>query len=688
MRPLRIAINLTLTACVLFSTVSAAIAAEAAPADSTEELAGSQTESDTETLVEPVELPYDEVEVETHRWLEVPAGYRFVSVEDYGGRAAEYEYLRSSFTGGIRLGSLGKDFKLVLDGNYANVNDYSAQLMADYKGYYRLNARTESLYHNLDHERLNLPLFDDRDAAGIYGIAVRQDSVDFRYKLHDYPIHLNLGHWLMSRDGTSQLRYADYAFDGAAGNVLHSRANRVDRWIHEGTAGFDAHLGPVNLVYTFLIRQFDDKVGTPQDDLIERRDSISGAITRYGGPQQHNSDPESRYYSHTVKMYTSLSGGIVGAASYSYGKRENLSSLTTVGGTDQSSDTLQNAAGDFTYTPCRWFSVAVKYRHQEIERNNAPTLYSPFAVNPVITVRPSIDTRQDVISAALSLRPITILTISGEYKGTFQHRSNTGVGAELWQLPGESNIHRGTLTIFSRPFKGFRLRALYGYTAADTPAYDIQPERKHTGQVLASYNSVNRWGLSASYQVTREWNNQIYRTATDFTDPTQTATYLLPRDRFSYELASGFWFSPLERLTISGNYAYLRNRAEQALLVSHGELGGYAGSDFVARSSVCGITAAYQLNELLELSLALQQVRSLSEYDPDSTTANGGSTAGITELSRVKTVENSLSARAQYDLTPHVSCGLNYSFRDYDNKFAATDEGTVHLVMALVKAKW
>ncbi|BDV42835.1 outer membrane channel lipoprotein [Geotalea uraniireducens] len=688
MRPLRFAMKLTLTAFVLFVTVSGVIAAEAAPADDNEELSGAQPENVIEPFNDAVELPFDEVEVETHRWLEVPVGYRFMSVEGYGGRAAEYEYLHSSFTGGAQLGSLGKDFKLVLDGAYANAKDYNAQLVADYKGYYRLNVRTESLYHNLDHERLNHPLFSDQNPTDTYGIAVRQDSVNFRYKLHDYPIHLNLGHWLLVRSGNSQLRYADYAFDGAAGNALHSRSNRVDRRIHEGTAGFDAHLGPVNLVYTFLIRQFDDQVGTPQDNLIERRDPDTGAIVRYGGLQQHNSDPESRFYSHTVKMYTSLSGGIVGAASYSYGKRENRSSLVTVSGTDQSSDTLQNAAGDFTYTPCRWFSVAVKYRHQEVDRNNASTLYTPFAANPVVTVRPSIDTRQDVLSAALSLRPITILTISGEYKGTFLRRDNTGTGAALWQLPGESDTHRGTLTIFSRPFKGFRLRALYGYTAADTPAYDTLPERKHTGQLLASYNSVNRWGLSASYQIVREWNNQISRTATDFNDPTLTATYVLPRDRFNYELATGFWFSPVERLTISGNYAYLRNRAEQALLVSHGEIGGYAGSDFVARSTVCGLNAAYQLTELLELSLALQQVRSLAEYNPDSATANGGSTAGIMELSRVKTVENSLSARAQYSLSQHFSCGVNYTYRDYDNKLATANEGTVHLVIASVKAKW
>lgn len=673
-----------MVACLMATAAATAGADESAPdlgAGGQAPVVARQVEE--EAFDEPPEQPYEGVEVEAQRQTAVSAGYRFVGIRDVGGRAAEYDYLHSSFTGDARLVHLGKDLKLDVDGAFLNRKDYVANLMFDYAGYYRLTARTESLYHNLDHETSDVNIIDDLDRSARYGITTRQDTVQFRYKLRDYPIHLNLSHWLIDREGTQQLRYADFSFENyysaTPSSALYFRSRKIDRLSQEGTAGFDAHLGPINVVYSFQFRQFDDRKSTPTD--------VYQALS--SGPAEHNETPESRYYAHTVKLYTSPAGGVTGAASYSYGRRENRTSLTTVSGADSARDTLQNAAGDFTYSPCAWFTTALKYRHLEIDRDAPSTLIVPSLSPSSVTPRPAIDTRRDIVSANFTIRPNTIVSVNGEYRGMFQHRGNTGSTASdtTWNLPENSDTHRGNLTVLIRPFKGLRLRGLYEYTTTNNPLYDSDPERKHEGRLLATYTSSGRWGLSANYRVAQEWNDHISRT-THPEPPVDPETYVLPRNRHFTHTALGFWVSPVERLTVSGNFGFLRTRAEQAVLFASVFNGQDVASEFVSQGEIYSINAVYRALDNLDISMAFQQVRSRSEFKPDEATSGGTPTNGIRELSRVKTLENSLSARADYRVTKHFGCSLDYTYRTYDNQLSSDGEGAVHAVSALVKTTW
>lgn len=631
---------------------------------------GDSSGIESEGLDVPQEEPaLDKSEVDTHVMAEVSAGYRFLSTDSFGGRAAEYEYLRSSAAGGAAFNTLGKDLKLAVDGAFQNKNDYHADLTYDYKGIYRLLARTESLFHNLDNETVTAPATIPvlgLDPTARYGIRVEQDQVRFRYKLREYPIHLNLGYWRMLKEGDYQLRF----YDSFSKLTLVRRA--VDRQIHEGDAGFDAHLGPLDVTYTFLIRQFDDRLATP-------RDSFATGIL------QHNEDPESRFYSHTVKLHTSLTGGIVGAASYSYGRSENRSTLSDIKRADQTRDTLQNAAGDLVYTPCRQFSLAVKYRHQEIDRDNPSTIFSSYAGNK--DVRPALDSRKDVVTATASVRPLSILTINGEYKGVLLHRDNADpLGATssttTWKLPEDSDTHSGTITVLARPLKGLRLRALYGYTTTDHPSYGSSFEGKHEGQLLASYNGSSRWGLSANYRLTREWSDRT----TASVAPTLT---VFPLDRKSSHTAVNVWINPLERLTVSGGFGFLRTESDQAVLLSSTLPGSQVAANYTSQSQIYSLSSVYRLDDRLDLSLALQHVRSFSEFDPESKIVSAtSSTFGIKDISRLKTIENSISARAGYQLTKNFNCTLDYTYKDYDNKVSALYEGTVHVISALLKARW
>jgi len=640
--------------------------------------------------------------VETHTIVGASAGYRFFSLDEDAGRAAQYEYLHSSPTFNAGINSLGMDHKFALDGAYLNENDYTGDLYYDYKGAYRLHLRTESLFHNLFAERLFAPdvpnlfgadyLARDLTSGTRYGLSSEQDLAEFRYKLNDYPVHLNLGYWRLVKSGDSQLIFADHAFEPVGiSNTVYAASRRIDRQTQEGSLGIDAHLGPVDIIYGFKVRQFNNRAETPRDFYIPRPVSDHEFIPRLGGYQQHNEEPDSRYYAHTVKLHTALTGGIVGAASYTIGKRENRSLLTDVGGANQTRDTLQNVAGDFVYTPCMWFSAALKYRHQDVDRENPATITSVFASTP-LSVRPAIDTQRDVVTATFSVRPNALVTFKGEYRGEFTQRDNLdpwvrpGVASSPG-LPENTTVNRGTFTVLSRPVKGLRLKALYGYTAVNHPAYGNSYGQKQEGQLLATYTFLSRWGATAYYRLAKESNDETTMATLSLFAP--SVTYELPRHKRTNNATLSVWVSPLDKLTMTASYSLLRWRTDQTVLFSATQPGSNDGTRYTNQSQVFSLNSVYRYNDKLDLSLALQQVHSRADFDPLFLELSPTETTlGIQGNSMVKTTENSVSARADYHFSKNLACSVDYSYRDYDDRHASLYDGTVQIVTAQVTAKW
>jgi hypothetical protein len=639
------------------------------------------------------------VRTETHTLTEAQAGYRFISVNRYGGRAAEYEYLHSNPVLGGLANYLGPDTKYSLEGGYLNDNDYHGDLTYDYKGIYRFKLTTESLFHNLDHEPLFAPAFTlgtasyipvDLDPADLYGVRVEQDQAQFRYKFPRFPVHLNLGYWRMIKEGTAQQRFADQAFEGSP-NTIYSQSRRIDRQTHEGQVGVDTHLGMFDVIYDFRIREFRDHAATPADtQFISRLDPVL-ALQRNGGFLEHNENPDSRFYAHTVRLHTSMSGGIVGAASYTYGRRENLSSLADFRGADQTYSIIQNIAGDLTYTPCRTFSMAVKYRRHDVERNGPATLTAlpGLVANPPVGVRPALDTQKDVITATLSFRPTPLLTLKGEYKGEFLSRDNLGPWVQPGTIstlsyPAHSDLHTGSLTLLSRPVKGMRLMAEYTYSTSDNPAYANAFEEKHEGVAQVSYNAPSRWGATAGTRVSRENSDHVTLTSLDLVNA--PVTLEMPRNKKSANVTASLWFAPVQKLTVSGSYSLVRSSTDQAVLFASVDPASNDLTNYTSQAQIYAVSAVYHYDALLDLALALQQVRSFAEFDPQSKSTLD--TSGVKELSRLKTVESSLSARADYRFTRNLTCALEYTFRDYDEKITSLFDGSVNSVMLYLAAKW
>ncbi|MBT1072222.1 hypothetical protein [Pelotalea chapellei] len=638
--------------------------------------------------------------------VSLAAGYRFLTPDGPPTAAAPYERFKSGATGGFSAATLGSNLKLNVNGTFLHEDDYQSELAFDYRGFVRLQASSEAMWHNLLREQIypGTQLFlNELDPGETYGVRTTTTQARARIKLGNNPFHLNLGYWELRRHGSEQLRFSDHYWSAdpqtLSGSII-TQANHVDRITREGTVGVDAHLGPVDFSYGFRIRDFSNRAEDPRYDF-----NINAFGALVPGIHAHDVIPDSRVASHTFKLFSDMSGGLVASGVYTLTERENRGGHGEAVPSERPSDVIHLAAGDFSYTPSKSHSVTLKYRHQEIERTTPSALSYPFAAIKFLNPAPS--TSRDVVTASVIFRPYPRMIYRLEYNADLESRD----GVRDAQAPLESSgayhsdsrlTHTGTTSFYWRPASGLKLNGSYSYAACDNPTYRASFSDRHTGKLLLTYTKTGKWGVTGSYLV-QHANGESSASvtpppATDLFISTgnDPSSHLLPRQSRSNSATAGVWFSPLERLTITTSYSFLESEINQTALLTELSRNALAATRYLSTSHVYGIDANYAVTELLDLSLSLQQVFSKAFFDvplitPFSATDSFGATqynsTGITGLTRLDTTETGLSARADWRATPHLGCVLDYSFRVYDSGNVAYD-GSVHTTMISLKARW
>ena len=681
---------LTLMAVLLLITA-------AAPAFCEEQLADEGAGEETFE-----EIP--KLELKPINTLEIQSGYRFITPDGPTAAASPYERLKSGVIGGFSAASLGKDLKLTVDGTFLHEDDYHSELFFDYAGYYRLHVESGGFWHNLLTEALPPLTLDNSsfitnqsDGGTTYGIRTLITQVGNNIKLGNNPFHLTFGYWQLSREGSEQLIYSNGFRDG----TIYSRSSTVDHITREGNLGVNGHLGWFDLSYVFRIRDFLNNAPDNRDFFIN---NIGGVEPPPIVLQAHDTIPDSRVTSHTIKLYSDLSGGLVGTAAYTLVQRENRGGHGDALPSSQPKDTLHNMAGDLSYTPFKQFSVALKYRHQDIDRSTPLYVNYPFAAGPLL-VRPAPDTVKDIFILSSILRPYPRMIYRLEYSAELESRDN--VRDQQSPLSATNAIHsdrRQTHTakasFYWRPSLNLKMNTSYSYAVCDNPAYEASFSDRHIGKALITYTNAGKWGLTGSYTAqyengeTSAWTNP----SATLTVPESAAVFNLPRESRNNSASASFWFSPLERLNLTASYSFLQADIDQTALLTNLSSNALVATNYRSTAHVYGLDAAFAASEQVDLSVGFQQIFSKSRFNVPSdasfstTNATTGAitnftTAGITELTRLDTTETGLSARTDWRITPLLSCMLDYSFRMYKSGDPVYD-GSVHISMLSLKARW
>jgi len=604
------------------------------------------------------------------------AGYRFISSDNDPSAAAPYLRLKSGVSGGFSVGTVGSDLKLLAESRFLHADDYNIGLLADYSGLYRLKIESSSLWHNLERTPpVSVATVTSRelDGGSVYGTRTVMDRADTRIKLGNNPIHLNLNYWQLTREGTAQLRFSDYAFDGNPNSTV-TRSIPVDSITREGTIGLDAHLGPVNTAYLFTIRDFSNRAPDNRYQFAAR-DTLA-----------YNVVNDSRLVSHTFKLYSDLSGGLAASALYSISQSETNGNHGDIRPSSTPSDTLQTAAGDISYTPFKELSLAVKYRRLQIDRESPSTIYSPVPLTSVtatsLAVRPSSSSVKDTLVLSASYRPIPKAVYRFEYRAEVESRDSL---PDLQTPSGASKndhrqTHTGKATFIWKPVNGVKLNASYSYAASDNPAYPASFGERHNGQALISYISGGRWGVTASYLGIFESGDSLYGNQTR-----------LPRETLSSSANGSFWFSPIERVTVNAGYSYLQMRAEQANIFFNSFVMAVpvqTASTYSSTAHVYSLDTVVALTKALDLSLALQQTFSdVSFSATDNSQIPAFTSAGIGDQTRLVSTATSLTSRADLRISRNLGCSAGYSFRKYYSGQPSLD-GTAHEILLALTGRW
>jgi len=645
-----------------------------------------------------------ETAVETHHHSSVQSGYRFVTPDGPPAAAAPYGRFKSGASGGFSAGTLGSDLKLTVDGSYLHEDDYNTELFFDYGGRVRFNAESGALWHNLLREQLNPGSLNliTRDQDVTYGVRTAITRADTRIKLGNNPFHLNLGYWELNREGFEQLRFSDHFFGTAASSVI-TESKRVDRITREGSVGLDAHLGLFDLSYGFRIRDFSNQAADPRYAFTN---AAGGTLTP--GTQAHDVIPDNRVTSHTIKLFSDLSGGLVGSASYNLTQRENSGGHGEAAPSERPSDVIHSLAGDISYTPSKRHSFAIKYRRREIDRSSPAEVFYPYSQIPaappgvyttvpgVLLVRPATSSVKDTLTFSATFRPAPKVTYRLEYNAELEARDNVpdaqaAAGSPSALHSDSRQTHTGTAYFYWKPVSGVKVNASYSYAACDNPSYGASFSGRHTGKLLVTYASNGKWGVTGSYLARYESGER-----TAFTlSPAPVAAYGLPRESRTASVNANVWFSPLKRVTVTAHYSYLEADIDQSILFTSliADPAPAVVSNYRSSSHIYGIDAVYAVIEPLDLSLAFQQVRSQARFEvPDRSFTLAGvagvfNTAGITGLTSLDSTETGLSARADWRITALLGCSLDYNFRMYASGQPLYD-GSVHTTMATLKARW
>lgn len=621
----------------------------------------------------------DDIEALHH--AAVYSGYRFISPVDNPAAAAPYLKLKSGVSGGFYAGTFGTDLKLLVDGRFLHADDYNAGLSLDYSGLYRLKIESSSLWHNLERTQPATAAFvtsRELDSGVSYGTRTVISRAENRIKLGNNPIHLNLNYWQLTREGSTQLRFSDYAFDGKS-NSAATRSITVDSVTREGTIGLDAHIGPVNAAYMFTIRDFSNLAPDSRYQFAAR-DTLA-----------HDVINGSRIVSHTFKLFSDLSGGLTTSAHYSISQRETATDRGDARPSSAPADTLQAAAGEISYTPFKELTLNARYRRLQIDRESPDTIHAPLLqLTPAVStlqVRPSSSSAKDTLILSASYRPILKAVYRFEYRAELESRDNLPDHQTVFSASKSDSrqTHTGKATFIWKPVDGVKLNTSYSYASSDNPAYPSSFAERHNGQALLSYTNKGLWGAAANYQGRFESGASNYQ---------QTN---LPRESLSNSVNCSIWFSPMERVTVNAGYSYLKSRIEQTNVFFNSfavfnnvpmSLPILTAGSYSSASHIYSLDAVMALTRMLDLSLAFQQTFSDVRFSAsDNSTIAGLSSSGIGDQSRLVSTATGLTSRADLRLSNHLGCSLGYSFRMLNTGQPDLD-GSAHETLLALTGRW
>ena len=628
--------------------------------------------------------------------ISLSGGYRYVHLNG-SARVDEYEYLHNSWMFGTEVRAFKFPNRYHLEIDFKDRKDYFGDVGYSYEDIILFRGINRTLYHNLDNillidlnpatnpsnpnPLLRSPAVDVRDAGETYGIKTSISNAFLRLKAPTYPLHFYVEGSEVSRDGDAQQRFLNGA--GYFNEIVRTSEKRdIDTKATTLTFGTNSHLGPIEVDYSHSEKKFS----ADEDHILYDNYSAAGfpaGATRIAGVYPHNLIPHLKTTTDTVKVHTSYTGALVGAATFTWMDKENTDSGAR--------GTYFIGAGNVSWIASRDLAFFLGYRYAESHMD------TPDSVEFADLCMPSLNTAgnyacqiREAISKKVGTASLTAryrLTSGIVVKGEYIHETIDREAADQWFMPPSSQKNAVVFSTDIRLSKQLKLNLEYSYRSIQNPATNVEPDQANEGKVAVTWTPLPWLTALANYRLSNEDRNNL-----QFIFENEPVTSPDNRTNRRERFLGSVSVLPVKDVVATLSYFYLHDKQKEDLAYQTPVPELLFDEDVDNKTTVrtYSFDLQYLLSKHTTLHAGVSTTESKGKFYPAA--PNLLEPVSVASFSELHMRESIYSVGGEVDLKGGFSLNTNYKYarlKDLaDNPYDDVQNGESHIVMVWLTKRW
>jgi|GEM_PF-2549160 len=611
-------------------------------------------------------------------------------------KAAEFYSLENSPSLGLFYKANFVPHRLHLEMDVESEDDIYGDFRYSYKDIFLARFQPRRFYHNLDNIRIfdydgnyDSPAFSGSYGVGYdadsniqvkdlnvddYGLRIDIDKYRLQIKTPTFPLHVYSEGEVVSRKGKQQLRFIG-GTGYHSGNWRVSEARDIDQKNKEYTLGTNAHLGLVEVGYSFTHRKFENDKAAPQNyyDIASSHRTAAGLFN-------HNIIPTLKADTNTLKIHTSHTGRIVASATLSEIDKSNEYSGA------KATNTL--SYGEVSWLPKANLSFAAKMRYQR-NRASRPDTVSVYGPAGPISYGASSDINcgmeTDYTMSSLTARyvPSPVLNLKAEYIKDIKDVSS--LSSSDYSRPLKTVKDTYALGSTWRAMPNMRVKGKLSYRDirtefGPTDVGNIDPAETTRGVVGVTWTISPRVAAFLNADVSKEKtddNRIVGESNDDLSGKTINQHYL-----------ASLSFQVNEKFSVSPAYTFMSRKQDQDIAWEDSSGAHIIDRDYENEQKThnLALNFMYMPTPMLDLNATVDYTSTKGTYDPTQAqidfTLHGGirndvSVRQIGLNAYTETEEFNLRFDGEYDLGNGWGTGLVLRYTDWsDDSFDNPSDGT------------
>jgi hypothetical protein len=527
----------------------------------------------------------------------------------------------------------------------------------------------------------------DLNVGEDYAIRVHQLDAKFQGKLTDN-IKWRLNVWGMRKFGERQANAPAHCFDvdpgPATNNVCHvlSQRQQIDWLTKEIQPVLEARFENVTIEYSRTMRELEQG-----DAVVDRRYTrfapFAGPGNTLGSPFDYALVPENFTQIDRLKIGSDLTENNRLYANLYYGDTQNYFR-----------DTHRRFSGFDVRLTNRSFDdlTLTGYANMDDQDNQFPPFLLPEETEASVRsqIRHPIDYTQTRAGLKGVWRPYgedyssserwRSLEITSGYEYGFLAREfatyQTALGPFTQPDTTSHQIHIGPYWRWSPVLDSYvRYRVyfiddpLIGVREANGRFNTNQPEQEHRVELGGTWNPAKYFMTTAQFSLVNRWHRSEFA---NFTED-------------NYPIILTAWYSPIERLSLTGGYGYFSNWINQDITLGYrfnvADQTETTRWDYAGESHLVSLNAAYAWTPQVQLTAGYEWVRGDNSFVVPPSPA-GADWSLLPSFSDVVVETQRVTAGVDWQPYANTSVYFRYVLFDYDDIAANLDSGTANMFLA------